>query len=62
MDKVGAGLLDGDGLFHALRALGLQVPVTETGIESILLSVGRENDGFVDMDDFKAIVETLMVR
>ena len=59
VDTVGAGLLDGEALYKALRALGLEVPVSPAGIEDLLRTVGRENDGYIDYDDFQKIVEDM---
>ncbi|KAI9494246.1 hypothetical protein BDB00DRAFT_819410 [Zychaea mexicana] len=61
-DTVGAGLLDGEGLYKALRALGLEVPVSEGGINDLLRSVDRQDEGYIDVDDFKKIVSDLMTR
>lgn len=61
-DTNDAGLLDGEALYNALRALGLEVPVTETGIRDLLIRVGRQDEGYVDFDDFKKMVAELMVR
>lgn len=60
-DETGAGLLDGAGLYKALRALGLEVPVAESDIKNLLAVVGRENEGYVDFDDFKKIARELSV-
>ncbi|KAL1930011.1 hypothetical protein VTP01DRAFT_1165 [Rhizomucor pusillus] len=59
-DTNDAGLLDGEALYNALRALGLEVPVTETGIRDLLIRVGRQDEGYVDFDDFKKMVAELM--
>ncbi|KAG2225074.1 hypothetical protein INT45_003274 [Circinella minor] len=59
-DTVGAGLLDGEGLYKGLRTLGLEVPISEGGIESLLRSVNRHEEGYIDSDDFNTIVSNLM--
>ncbi|KAI8136909.1 hypothetical protein BJV82DRAFT_637430 [Fennellomyces sp. T-0311] len=62
VDTIGAGLLDGEALYKALRALGLEVPVAPAGIEDLLRTVGREQDGYIDIDDFQKIVSDLMLQ
>ena len=59
-DTIGAGLLDGEGLYKGLRTLGLEVPISEGGIESLLRSVNRHEEGYIDSDDFITIVSNLM--
>ncbi|KAI9264919.1 hypothetical protein BDA99DRAFT_507236 [Phascolomyces articulosus] len=61
-DTVGAGLLDGEGLYKASRALGLEVPVSEDDIDTLLRSVNRHEEGYIDLDDFNNIVSELMMK
>lgn len=56
-DTVGAGLLDSEGTCTALELLQLPV-LDKTLIEDLIQSEGEE--GYVDMDGFKSIVEELV--
>ncbi|KAI8379298.1 uncharacterized protein BYT42DRAFT_322056 [Radiomyces spectabilis] len=62
LDTEDTGLLDEKNLYKALRALGLEVPVTEQEINQLLVDVGRSEEGYVTIDDVFDIVSELMTN